>query len=385
LTSNPRRRARGEGSVYRRASDGLWVGSVDLGRKENGKRDRRPVYGRTRAEAVEKIKRARERADKNLPLPTQRGSVADFMERWLESQEDVLRAKTVTGYRNTNRYYIEPYIGHIALAKLSVDDVENMMAKLRGRGLSPRTRRLARTVLRRALSKAEAQGRVARNVAALVDGPRGTNEEKRTLTVDEARRLLKGSADHWLGGIIRVGMSLGLRPGESLGLRWEDVDWEEKLIRPRKSVQSIDKKLVLEELKTKGSRAPIDLPDVCVTALKAERARQNRMRLKAGEAWHNEYGLIFTTRLGGMIDPANLRHGLSRLTKKLGLGHWTPHEVWRHTAASLLFAMDVPIEVISKVLRHSSVRVTQEVYVHLMKPQRQAAAAAMDAALRDVR
>lgn len=379
-----RRRAHGEGSVYQRSSDGLWVGMVDLGRKENGKRNRKPVYGKTEAAALEKMKRARERADANLPIPSQRGTVSDFMERWLDGLEESLRPKTIAGYRDVFAYYIKPYVGHIALAKLEPEHVEDMLVALRKKGLSPRTRRLARAVLRRALAKALERGKVTRNVAALVDGPRGatgTTPAKRTMTIDEAKRLLAAAKGTWLGYLIIVGMSLGLRPGESLGIRWDDIDWDEKVVRVRNVVGYVDGKPLFEEdTKNAASSAPVDMPDVCIAALKAQRARQSRARLKAGERWEDN-GLVFATREGKPLDQNNVRRALSRVCRAAGLGHWTPHEVWRHTAASILFALGVPVEVVSKILRHSSVRVTREIYIHVMRPAQKAASSKMDTAL----
>ncbi|MEO6651202.1 MAG: site-specific integrase [Ilumatobacteraceae bacterium] len=141
--------------------------------------------------------------------------------------------------------------------------------------------------------------------------------------------------------------------------------------------------LVLEDVKTAGSRRTVYLPDNVGGALRAHRARQAAERLLAGPEWEAKplgVDLVFRTPFGTAMDPANFRHACYAVTEAAGLGQWSPHEL-RHSAASLLIAMGVPLKVVSETLGHSSIRVTADVYGHLLEPARQEAAEAMNRAL----
>ena len=123
----------------------------------------------------------------------------------------------------------------------------------------------------------------------------------------------------------------------------------------------------------------LNLPAPVIDALKVHRARQAAERMVADDAW-TETGLVFTTALGTPVDPSNFRHYFAALTVKAGLGPWHPHEL-RHSAASIMLAQGVPLEVVSETLGHTSIRITKDVYGHLLGAQRKHAADAMGAAL----
>lgn len=114
--------------------------------------------------------------------------------------------------------------------------------------------------------------------------------------------------------------------------------------------------------------------------MRRHRSRQNEERLALGAEWRDEFGLVFTTPLGTPVDPRNFSRLVGELCQKAGIGHWSPHEL-RHSCASLLLAQGVPLEVVSEVLGHSSIRVTKDVYGHLLAPARAHAATAMQQTL----
>jgi integrase len=180
-------------------------------------------------------------------------------------------------------------------------------------------------------------------------------------------------------------LSLGLRRGEALGLAWDDVDLDAGALRVRRAlkrerdVKTGRSRLVLGDVKTAGSRRSLNVPTPMVDMLRGHRRRQAEERLAVGAEWQDS-GLVFTTPIGTPIDPANFRHAFAALCKRAGLGHWHPHEL-RHSAASIMLAQGVPLEVVSGVLGHSSIRMTKDVYGHIMAPQREAAAEAMGRAL----
>ncbi len=199
---------------------------------------------------------------------------------------------------------------------------------------------------------------------------------------------MTAAAQHRLEALFGVALACGLRLGEALGLKWDDVDLETRELRVRQQLQRDGKRLLLAELKTAKSRRALVLPAVCVDALKRHRTRQLEERLKAGVAWQ-ETGLVFTTfarrggqrRIGTPLDPRNVLRALSAVLKAAGLPHVRFHDL-RHSAASLLIAEGVELVEVSMLLGHSELRVTADLYTHLVKQTASKAAKRMDAILR---
>ncbi|MEY2590544.1 MAG: hypothetical protein QOJ67_2528 [Acidimicrobiaceae bacterium] len=390
------KRGNGEGSLYKR-SDGRWAGSVDLG-WEGGKRRRKVVYGRTQAEALGKLRAAQASVKSNLPLPDERLTVGAHLDRWLAGLEGHVSANTLDNYRRITDKHIVPDLGPKRLARLTPTDVERLVRAKSAQGLSVSTVSRVRAVLVQSLKQAERWGLVARNVAALTDGPKQRGNDGRSLTVDQAKVLLAAVAGDRLEALYVVALSLGLRPGEVLGLAWADVDTEARTLHVRQAVKretvnplgpsaalnpddpgKRTSRLVVGEVKTPKSRRALNLPAGVAAALVAHRRRHNVERLAAGPSWV-DHGLVFPTATGGPIEPRNLRRRLSDLCVKAGLGHWHPHEL-RHSAASIMLAQGVPLEVVSEILGHASIRLTKDTYGHLVGPQMQDAADAIGRAL----
>lgn len=373
-----KRRGHGEGSIYQR-QDGRWVGEVDLGWVD-GKRKRKAVYGRTRAEVARRIRDVQAAVDRGLPVPDDRLTVGVFLDWWAKNALDgTVSVGTQDTYERLIRLYVKPTLGHIRLTRLRPADVSAMQRAMSERGLSASTINGARKVLGRALRRATQEELVARNVASVVDGPPVARTEGRSLTLKDAKILLGAAADDRLEAAYVLLLALGLRRGEVLGLRWDDLDLDGDPARIEICQQlqrHAQTGLHLTELKTAKSRRTLDLPAPVIGVLRAHKARQSSERLRLGEAWGEDRGLVFTTPIGTPLDPDNFRRQITRLTERAGLGKWTSREL-RHSAGSLLFAMGVPMKVVSETLGHSSERVTSEVYVHVQADHRAAAARAM--------
>src|SRR5579885_2822515 len=234
------RRGRGEGSITKRA-DGRWEARLDLGYRDGG-RQHRSIYGRTRAQAAQKLRDAQAALDAGLPLADGRTTVETFLRHWLKNVlPGTVAPATLDSYRTLVERHIIPTLGRIRLRRLEPDHVEMLLQAKAEEGLSANTRRLIRATLRRALSVAVRKGQVARNVAALVDGPKVVQPKRRALTVDEARRLLDAIRDDRLEAFFLVLLELGLRKGEASALRWDDIDLEARtlVVRATLSRQTI--------------------------------------------------------------------------------------------------------------------------------------------------
>src|ERR1019366_9232332 len=138
----------------------------------------------------------------------------------------------------------------------------------------------------------------------------------------------------------------------------------------------------LSDLKTVGSRRTLHLSAPLVAVLERHRVRQEAEELVRGNRWSNERGLIFTSTIGTPLDPEQFGKTVPKICEGAGLGHWSIHEL-RHSCASLLIAMEVPLEVVSEQMGHASIRVTKDVYGHLMPKARAKAAEAMRSVLFD--
>jgi integrase len=384
----PKRRGRGDGGIRQRA-DGRWEGSVEDGYRPNGTRRRRFVYGRTRAEVVEKLRAEQTRLTNGLPATDQRQTTEQFLRWWIDH---VIPGAVSRGAEDTYRavleLYVIPYLGRVPLPKLTPAHVTQMMrAMARGelskKPLSPATQNQARKILAIALRRAEQEGYILRNVARLADAPRMTRRQLNVLTPEEIRVLFSVLRDERLGCAYLLQLALGLRKGEVLGMSWTDLDLEGPvpILHVRTQIKRYARDgLQASDLKTPKSRRDLVVPQPLVEDLRVWRSVQARERLALGPAWGNEMGLVFTTPLGTPVDPANYLHRLQRILRNAGLSHHTTHEL-RHSAGSILFAKGVPMKLISEMLGHSSERITADVYVHTDQSHREAVAAAMTTAL----
>jgi integrase len=271
------------------------------------------------------------------------------------------------------------HLGHMPLRTLSPQHVQAMLKQLGTEGYAAATIDRARDVLINALNQAVQWHMVPRNVAALTPPPKVEGYEPRVLTPAEAQQLLHAALGDRLEALWRVGLSLGLRRGEVLGLRWNDVDLEHATLRIAVNLQRIDSKLVLVKPKTKASQRTLPLPASLIPVLRQHRIRQVQEQQLAGSQWQ-DHGLVFCTRCGTPIAPRNLLRSLHTLLDRAGLPRMRFHDL-RHACATFLLAHGVPIKVVQDLLGHTDARVTLGIYQHVVMEDRRHAAATMDVLL----
>jgi integrase len=266
-------------------------------------------------------------------------------------------------YRSTANTHILPFIGEHRVNALKPQDIEKLIAQAAERGYSNSVVRRIRIVMAAALKFGIKNRYCARNVALDVDPVPEEHREGRTLTPEQCKVLLAAFAQHErFGAAFTVLLGLGLRRQELLNLRWSDVDLE------RNSVT------IHGRVKTRASVRTIDLPGFVHDALAAHR----RQHPGVGDA------LVFPNTVGRQQDPGEFWAQFVRCaTAALG-EHWTCHEM-RHTAASLMLAAGTPLQVVSRVLGHSSIAVTSDLYSHLLPSAYADAAASMDEMVRGAR
>ena len=390
------RRGRGEGTIFKRA-DGRWEARLDLGWR-NGKRQRKSFLGRTRQAVARALAVAKVRADRGLPVPHDRQTVEQYLARWLLTVRPNVRPRTFESYELTVRLHVVPAIGRILLSRLTPNDVRVMLGELGDRSaprpndrkLSARTISYVRTVLRIALNQAVGDQLIAWNPAAIAKPPKensradrgGEPANWRAFDQDEAQRFLATIRGHRLEALFITALALGLRRGEALGVRWQDVDFENATLRIEQSIQRLSRKITdtpgLQAVapKTPSARRALSMPASVARALRTHRARQAEERLGAGTAWKDS-GLVFTNYCGGPLEPNIVRNAFKKSLQAAGLVDMRFHDL-RHSAATLLLHEDVSLKVLQELLGHSQFALTAKVYAHVKRRALDEAAQKMD-------
>lgn len=369
-----KRRGHNEGSIKQRA-DGLWEARISL---PGGKR--KSLYGKTRKEVQDKLRAGLRDLDAGLDLSAGKQTIEQYMTRWLA---DValpnLRPSTYKSYESYIRLHIIPELGRYQLSALTPQHVQAFLNGRTKAGLSPRSVQYIRAILRRALGQAQKWGEVSRNVAALVDPPRTVRHQVRPLSPEQAWAFIEYTRDDRLGPLFHVAIASGLRQGELLGLRWQDVDLSAGTLTVRHAMQRVNGKPTLVEPKTALSRRTVTLPASAVAALRVQHDRQAFERAAAGEKWQ-EWNLVFASGIGTPLEPSNVTHRLQALLADAGLPRQRFHDL-RHCAASLLLAGGVAARTIMGILGHSQISLTMNTYAHLSPALERDAARALDSVL----
>jgi len=370
-----KRRGHGEGSIYQR-KDGRWVASLSL---EN--RQRKYFYGETRREVQEKLKVALREQQQGTLVTASQQTVKQFLERWVESYKPTVRLRTYVQARSVVYRHLIPALGHVSLQKLTPEMIRGMYRQKLDEGKKPATVRAIHSMLHRALEEAVKDGLVARNVASLVKAPRIEKGEKQVLNADQAKQLLEVVRGSSLDALLVLALATGMRRGELLALRWNDIDLERGTLVVRHTVSRIaGYGLVEGEPKTRAGRRRIVLPVVVVEALRRHQAGQEQMRVVAGDSWQ-EKGIVFADKDGGFLDPDSVVRRYKRLLKRVGLPRLCFHDL-RHSAATILLAADVHPKKVQELLGHSSISMTLDLYSHVIPSMQQDVADKMDDLLR---
>lgn len=378
------RRGHGEGSIYQRA-DGRWCGVAHAG-YEHGTRRRKYVYGRTRQDVARKLEKAQADQQRGAPVCDDAITLGRFVEDWwLPQVRPSVRPTTYEGYEQVMRKHVLPELGRHRLTKLTPRDLQALMASKLGE-LSPRSVRKIRDVLRIALAQAERWDMVPRNVARLVTPPKVERPTYSILEPGQTRALLAAVEGHELEGIIAVALTAGLRRGECLALRWEDVDLDAAELRVTGSLQRLKGGgRVRLPPKTERSRRTVPLVRAAVAALRRQRAAQARQRLRAGRRWHGSEPsspecYVFTNPAGQPFEESDLASGFRQVLDIAKLPKMRFHDL-RHSAASTLFALGVPARIIMETLGHSMISTTLDIYTHVTPTALREGADALDAFL----
>lgn len=379
----------------REGKDGRWHVWVSVGTKPNGRPDQRHISRDTKTAAEEAADELIDQARSGkVAKAGRKPTVSSWLETYLETVAPrKIDPTTVSGYRSKMRNYVLPEIGAIRLDRLAAEHLDQVYLAMQRRGLADATVLQTHRILTRALKVAWRRGLLAADIASMVDPPTAKKQEMRALSEDAAAAIIdatnhRRNAARWL-----VGLALGLRQGEALGLRWSYLDldagemkvWWQLHRRPwehgcggtcgrkrggncpqrrrlmRTGEVELTGGLILKEPKGKSKRT-IPVPAELVKVLRAQREIQDMERQFSPA--YTDHDLVFAREHGHPIDPAEDWAEWKELLRIAGVPDARVHD-GRHTAITLLLAQGVKLEVVQELAGHSSIVVTRG-YAHLV-------------------
>ena len=367
-------RANGNGSVYQE-KNGRWIAALTLTPDAYGKRRVKRKILKSKSMANKALIELQiEHSNKALTLRSNE-TVAQFAERWLVEvlPHRGIRPSTLSNYQQMIHYYIKPGLGSKRVSDLKSQHVLNLVNNLRNRGLSTNTVRRARSILHNMLEMAVEEDSLSKNpvvrTSFIKKSPGETTRVQKSYSTEEVNRALNVLNESAYEGPFRLMVCLGLRIGEVIALRWDEVLLEEKQLWVVRTEAHISKPLgdntwTTERIEgpTKSNRKRVlHLTSDQVDFLEKHKKAQARTKFKNGPSW-NPHGYVFATENGTPFAANNVRSGLKRVLTKNGLRWIRLHDL-RHTAGFLAVEAGVGIEDVQDMLGHASIQITKDVYV----------------------
>ena len=362
------RRGHGEGSIYQR-KDGRWVANIML---EN--RKRKYIYGKTRKEVQEKLKVALRELEQGTLVTGPQQTVAQYLHEWLMVHKQVIRPRSYERYEAIIRLHLVPMLGKLPLQKLTGQHLQRLYAEKLDSGLSSTTVSAIHSMLHTALDNAIKLGILTRNACEAVSPPRKVHKEMKPLHPEQVRQLLEVAKGHPQETLFILALATGMRRGELLGLKWQDINFERSVLQVQRALTRMPTGLGYKETepKTRKSRRSIVLTAFAMEALKKHQARQLEMKKAAGDAWE-EHDYVFCTAAGKHLHPGHdVLEELKKLLKKAGLPDIRFHDL-RHSTATLLLSKGIHPKVVQEILGHSEISMTLDTYSHVLPTMQKAA------------
>jgi len=358
-----------KGSVVRKGT--VWSFVVDLGPDPaSGRRRQARRSGfATKKEAEAALRSLATAADSGTAVGRNRVTVSNYLAEWLETIRPRIRETTWVSYEMAaNR--ISRQVGAVPLQALTPLQIESLYATLLasggagGRSLAPKTVRNCHIVLRRALADAERLGLVSRNPAAAARAVAAPRVEQQTWSSAEIQSFFEALAGERLSMAFVLLATTGMRRGEVLGLRWEDVDFDGRALSIVQTLTTVRGEMHIGPPKTGKSRRRVSIDNITFDALKAHRKAQREERIAAADVWTNNGDLVFTDELSGPVHPNRFSQSFDRIVSAAELPRIRLHDL-RHSYAALALKAGVHPKIVSERLGHSTIAITLDLYSHV--------------------
>ncbi|GCF07351.1 tyrosine-type recombinase/integrase [Dictyobacter arantiisoli] len=385
----PRQRKKGikgNGSVFQR-KDGRWVAQFLV----EGTGKTKQLYAATEKEANEKLQKALQEQRQGILATGPKQKLGDHLNYWLEEvKRQKLRESTYQSYRIMIDTHINPKLGNIPLHKLTTQTIQafyNNKAKEHQNKTkehpSSGSVHIMHTVLHQALKYATQVRLIAYNPSDNIVLPKRTKRKVKPFTLEQSRHLIQAAQGSHLEMLITLALFTGMRHGELVTLRWEDINFENASIYVHRTGRYWGKGRFIEgDPKTEAGERIIPISHKLCDELKRYQSRQKEMRLKARGEW-NDIGLVCcNTRNGGFLNHANARKSFYLLLEKANLPRIHIHDL-RHTASTLMRSMGIDLKVIQEILGHSNMDMTANVYSHVLPEMQTQAAEKMNRLLKE--
>ncbi len=352
-----------------------WTVRIFLGRDANGKRKyfNKTIHG-TKKDA-QKYLTAKTR-EKDLGVFIEPASIYlnDFLNRWLEEiAKNKLRERTFDNYESLLNCHVRNKLGSKRLSDIQAYEIQKLYNEMKKANYSPKTIRHVHNVLSSALKQAVRWKMLMQNPCDICELPRMEKTEMMYFTPEETAKFLDVAKDDKFFPAFLLAIETGMRPEEYLGLKWKDIDFEQKTLSVRRAL--VVKKgggYIFTEPKTKKSRRSIPLSNTLINALKSHRRKQLEERLKLGADYEN-LDLVFASEIGTPLLHGNLlRRHFKPIRDKAGLPKIRLYDL-RHTTATLLLSAGENPKVVSERLGHASIVLTLDTYSHVLPTMQKSA------------
>jgi integrase len=357
-----------------------------------GKRKQRTQTYRTKKEAELREREWLTEIDRGTALDTSKATIGKHMTAWLDTivQHNV-RPTTLAGYRATVVNHIIPRLGDAPVQRITAAKIQATYSEMLSEGKGARTVQLVHLRLQQALAVAVQWNIIAVNPCDRVKPPRARRKELRTWNRDEVRRFLVCAADDVYSPLWQIALATGMRRGELLGVRWQDIDLARGTLTVQQAVTLLNDKAIIQQPKSAASRRTVRLPSHCIAALRAHKDRHafGATQRASGDETSD---LVFTSATGGIIHPRNLIRNFALIVEeeeKRRLAERpddTPlrrirfHDL-RHTFATLSLSGGADIKTVSTRLGHSGIAITGDVYSHVTPEMDERATAVIEEAI----
>lgn len=389
--SRRRRRANGDGTIYKvktGSRKGTWTGQLTLKEinPKTGKPKRKPFYGRTRKEVVDKMEAYKAQLRQGLNVEAaKKMTTGEWLVYWLETYKNPsVKLTTYERYFGYLKRTILPAIGHIALPELTTDDIQALYHKTTSAGRSASTVQNLHKVIAPALAQAVENKLIPSNPAKGTKRPSTAKTKGKEMPEEDVVKYLQAVNEldeRWQAAFFTL-IGTGLRIGELLALEWTDFDPDAAIISVSKTLSRTKSKgLIVEAPKTEASEALVPVPQFVVSLLLKHKTRQDAWIKKQGTNYTNN-NLIFPSLKGAYMSPRNFQRKHYAVLKKADAQHINLHGL-RHTFATALLELGESLKTIQELLRHSDISTTGNIYAHVTARLRKRSATKMDAYILD--